>query len=114
MVGIDQYALKGQKLQAQGNALGNMQARMSPCKGKSVIFIGKFMLLPLQGAFIPRHLPRALPWAWSFWAFSPTLTYSSKLWTFQPVSSIQLEALDFQPVSSIQLEALGFQPVSNI
>ena len=30
-----QYALKGQKLQAQGNALGIMTISNAPCKGKS-------------------------------------------------------------------------------
>jgi len=34
-VEITQYALKGQKLLAQGNALGYMFANLSPCKGKS-------------------------------------------------------------------------------
>ena len=29
------HALKGQKLLAQGIALGMLAARMSPCKGKS-------------------------------------------------------------------------------
>ena len=30
-----QHALKGQKLLAQGNALGFLDANLSPCKGKS-------------------------------------------------------------------------------
>ena len=34
-VGITQHALKGQKLLAQGNALGYYVANLSPCKGKS-------------------------------------------------------------------------------
>ena len=35
MVEITLYALKGQKLLAQGIALGNWDANLSPCKGKS-------------------------------------------------------------------------------
>ena len=34
------YALKGQKLLAQGNALGNTDASLSPCKGKSLQISG--------------------------------------------------------------------------
>ena len=30
-----QYALKGQKLLAQGSALGTMAIKKAPCKGKS-------------------------------------------------------------------------------
>ena len=29
------------------------------------------MLLPLQGASLIAIIPRAMPWAMSFWAFSP-------------------------------------------
>ena len=32
-----QHALKGQKLLAQGNALGTMAISKAPCKGKSFI-----------------------------------------------------------------------------
>ena len=35
MVEITQHALKGQKLLAQGNALGIMSVGNAPCKGKS-------------------------------------------------------------------------------
>ena len=35
MVEYTQYALKGQKLLAQGIALGNYECTLSPCKGKS-------------------------------------------------------------------------------
>ena len=35
MVDITQHALKGQKLLAQGNALGMMAISNAPCKGKS-------------------------------------------------------------------------------
>ena len=33
-----QHALKGQKLLAQGSALGIMDANLSPCKGKSFVY----------------------------------------------------------------------------
>ena len=35
MIDITQHALKGQKLLAQGNALGIMSVSNAPCKGKS-------------------------------------------------------------------------------
>ena len=55
--GITQHALKGQKLLAQGNALGIMSVSNAPCKGKSFkIHLIKMenplryvKLLPLQG-----------------------------------------------------------------
>ena len=58
MVDIILHALKGQKLLAQGNALGIMSASNAPCKGKSFkIHLIKMenplryvKLLPLQGA----------------------------------------------------------------
>ena len=58
MVDITQHALKGQKLLAQGNALGMMAISNAPCKGKSFkIHLIKMdnplryvKLLPLQGA----------------------------------------------------------------
>ena len=36
------YALTGQKLLAQGIALGMMAIRKTPCKGKSLIFCLEF------------------------------------------------------------------------
>ena len=46
-----QHALKGQKLLAQGIALGMMAISKTPCKGKSFkIWIIK--LLPLQGVCV--------------------------------------------------------------
>ena len=36
------------------------------------------MLLPLQGALLTANIPRALPWAKSFWAFSPYLNHLRK------------------------------------
>ncbi len=54
----NQHALKGQKLLAQGNALGMMSVSNAPCKGKSfkthiikmVNQLRYVKLLPLQGA----------------------------------------------------------------
>ena len=36
-------------------------------------------LLPLQGALLIGIIPRALPWAKSFWAFSPYLNHLRNL-----------------------------------
>ena len=36
-------------------------------------------LLPLQGALLTASVPRALPWAKSFWAFSPFLNHLQKI-----------------------------------
>ena len=45
-----QHALKGQKLLAQGIALGMMAISKAPCKGKSLMVCLEFLkLLPLQG-----------------------------------------------------------------
>ena len=66
------YALKGQKLLAQGNTLGidNIEMVITPCKGKSFHTAAIFLkLLPLQGAELQQLLPRALPWARSFCPF---------------------------------------------
>ena len=47
-----QHALKGQKLLAQGSALGIMAVRNAPCKGNSLINCLEFLkLLPLQGVW---------------------------------------------------------------
>ena len=35
-------------------------------------------LLPFQGALLIAIIPRVLPWARSFWAFSPYLSYMRK------------------------------------
>ena len=46
----EQHALKGQKLLAQGNALGMMALSKAPCNGKSFMFCLEFLkLLPFQG-----------------------------------------------------------------
>ena len=45
-----QHALKGQKLLAQGNALGIIAISKAPCKGKSFVnCLILLKLLPLQG-----------------------------------------------------------------
>ena len=44
-----QHALKGQKLLAQGIALGIMAISKAPCKGKSFKYLVIIKLLPLQG-----------------------------------------------------------------
>ena len=49
------HALKGQKLLAQGIALG---------------FKGRFAIITI--------IPRAMPWARGFWAFSPFLNHMRK------------------------------------
>ena len=46
---LQQHALKGQKLLAQGNALGIKATSKAPCKGKSFKTQAFFKLLPLQG-----------------------------------------------------------------
>ena len=91
IVDITQHALKGQKLLAQGNALGIMSVGNAPCKGKSFkihlikkensLRYVKFLpvvlkLLPLQGARLATHKKtRALPWAKSFCPFRACCLY---------------------------------------
>ena len=56
--------LQGQKISAQGSALGNHNRQVVgvPCKGKRVIIFIK--LLPLQGeCSLSHNKPRAVPWA---------------------------------------------------
>ena len=48
-----QHALKGQKLLAQGIALGIKAMSKAPCKGNSFILPGVLKLLPLQGDRLP-------------------------------------------------------------
>jgi len=47
-------ALEGQKLLAQGDALGKCDGVRAPCKGKSFIFMGFFLAIPCRGVF-SRH-----------------------------------------------------------
>ena len=75
-----QYALKGQKLLAQGIALGNHGRKFVALKGQKLSSTRQFTkLLPLQGALLTAIIPRAMPWAKSFWAFSPFLNHMLKL-----------------------------------
>jgi len=67
---FEQHALKGQKLLAQGIALGfRTDTKSRPERAKAL----KLKAFALSGRlyFLPT-LPRAMPWARSFWAFSPT------------------------------------------
>ena len=66
----DEDGLKAQKLLAQGSALGNVGKKQGrPERAKAL----KLKAFALSGRlyFLPT-LPRAMPWARSFWAFSPT------------------------------------------
>ena len=50
-----------------------------PVRAKALKLTLKFIkLLPLQGALLTVTIPRALPWAKSFWAFSPYLSHMRK------------------------------------
>ena len=49
--GIYPYALKGQKLLAQGIALGIINGNLSPCKGKSFEFASYFKAFALTIIF---------------------------------------------------------------
>ena len=54
-----QHALKGQKLLAQGIALGIIAISKAPCKGKSFYVLpGVLKLLPLQGDSFAPILPQ--------------------------------------------------------
>ena len=83
-IDITQHALKGQKLLAQGIALGIKAISNAPCKGKSFKIhrikmetpLRYVKLLPLQGARFATHKkPRALPWAKSFCPFRACCLY---------------------------------------
>ena len=53
---IKQHALKGQKLLAQGNALGVVAISKAPCKGKSLInFRVSFKAFALTGRQVCEH-----------------------------------------------------------
>ena len=77
----------GQKLLAQGSALGIKAFSDAPCKGKSFkIHLIKIenplryvKLLPLQGALHIGIIPRAMPWAKSFCPFRACGTKLAKL-----------------------------------
>ena len=46
-------------------------------------------LLPLQGALLTAIIPRAMPWAKSFWAFSPYLNHMRKFCYFISTSLLR-------------------------
>ena len=54
--GNQQCALKGQKLLAQGIALGIMAISNAPCKGKSFIIIWFFEAFALTGRQVCKHI----------------------------------------------------------
>ena len=65
-----QHALKGQKLLAQGIALGIIAISKAPCKGQKPYKLPSILkLLPLQGVLLIAIIPRAMPWARSFCPF---------------------------------------------
>ena len=70
-------APQGQQLIAQGTALGKRVSRCAPCKGKSEcneMIIKCFCPYRTQ---LPQYIqPRVIPWAISFWAFSPWICCS--------------------------------------
>ena len=74
---IKQHALKGQKLLAQGNALGIMAISNAPCKGKSFTNCPwSFKAFALTGRQVCEHdTPRVLPWAKSFCPFRACCLY---------------------------------------
>ena len=93
MVEITQYALKGQKLLAQGSALGRY--------GRKVV--------ALQGALPIAIIPRALPWAVSFCPFRACCWGASALYlSLRPVTvgsgRAVGELLDLLGVPTVQVE----------
>ena len=62
-------ALKGQKLLAQGIALGVVVGAMRPVRAKALKYEANSKLLPLQGDRFTFIIPRAMPWARSFCPF---------------------------------------------
>ena len=57
-----QHALKGQKLLAQGIALGIMAISKAPCKGKSFMFVWSFKAFALTGRQVcVRNYPGRCP-----------------------------------------------------
>ena len=82
-------ALKGQKLLAQGIALGVVVGAMRPVRAKALKYEANSKLLPLQGDRFAFIIPRAMPWARSF---CPFRAYSTNHYT------LGLELLPFQGV----------------
>ncbi len=78
------HALKGQKLLAEGIALGILAISKAPCKGKSFKIPGdKQSFCPYRATSSVFIIPRALPWARSFCPFRACCFRS--LWTFSPL-----------------------------
>ena len=65
--------LKAQKLLAQGIALGNVGKKQSRPERAKALKLKAFALSGRLFVFVLK--PRALPWAKSFWAFSPFLNH---------------------------------------
>ena len=64
------HALKGQKLLAQGNALGIRAISKTPWKGKSFVYcLVLESFCPYRATGLHPSLPRVLPWARSFCPF---------------------------------------------
>ena len=75
-----QHALKGQKLLAQGNALGIKAISDAPCKGKSFVYSLVFEgFCPYRATDLHPSLPRAMPWARSFCPFRACGAYMRNL-----------------------------------
>ena len=108
---ITQLALKGQKLLAQGNALGNSCCSSAPCKGKSFKNIAAvWKLLPLQGVITISILsiPRVLPWARSFCPFRAYGAYLRNLVNNLKASKMNTLALTFAVCSIVALAFLAW------
>ena len=108
---ITQLALKGQKLLAQGSALGNSCCSSAPCKGKSFKNIAAvWKLLPLQGVITISILsiPRVLPWARSFCPFRAYGAYLRNLVNNLKASKMNTLALTFAVCSIVALAFLAW------
>ena len=73
------HALKGQKFIAQGIALGKIsQKTKRPERAKALKYWAIYYAFALTGRLLITIIPRAMPWAMSFWAFSPFLNHMRK------------------------------------
>ena len=74
---------KGQKLLAQGNALGIVAISKSPCKGNSFVYcLVLWSFCPYRATGLCPQLPRALPWAKSFCPFRACCFYELLSFTY--------------------------------
>ena len=108
---ISQHALKGQKLLAQGSALGNSCYSSAPCKGKSFKNIAAvWKLLPFQGVITISILsiPRVLPWTRSFCPFRAYGAYLRNLVNNLKASKMNTLALTFAVCSIVALTFLAW------